>query len=331
MKIQSGLEKTLKEERNGSAQGQDSSTQQQRRERDEDNDIKKNVSESKKFIFDEACKYVTYPTNASTVKEVTTAFRHRDSKYSGHHIVSEKPNLYKIYYSKESAEFMMCLIAILEQVIGTDYENMHNKHVILHFDVKKDILWIFKMAFTIMGILDKVTNRYEEFQKIDSKKIFIADFRAFRGLEYPRVVVVVIDLNLFDLEQYLPECLNRCTTYLHALVLNENGKMLNYPHLNDIITSWSIPQFHEILVNSWAVNISASNVNIDCEKFYVKLHRDGLILVHSTSRKYKELEEKLFQAFEIKNTNQEKVNQQEIDSAVARLENLQNFIKISLI
>ena len=107
--------------------------------------------------------------------------------------------------------------------------------------------------------------------------------------------------------------------------------MLNYPHLNDIITSWSIPQFHEILVNSWTVNISASNVNIDCEKFYVKLHRDGLILVHSTSRKYKELEEKLFQAFEIENTNQEKVNQQQIDSAVARLENLQNFIKISLI
>ena len=37
------------------------------------------------------------------------------------------------------------------------------------------------------------------FQKIDSKKIYIADFRAFRGLEYPRMVVV-LDQNLVGLE-----------------------------------------------------------------------------------------------------------------------------------
>ena len=212
----------------------------------------------------------------------------------------------------------MCLIAVLEQVIGKDYENI-NKHVILHFDVKKDIPWIFNMAFTIMGILDKVTNRYEEFQKIACKKIFIADFRSFRGLEYPRVVVV-LDQNLRGLEQYLPECLNRCTTYLHALLLNENGKMLENPHLKDIIASWSIPQGREILLNSWTVYISASNANKDSDGFYVKLHRGELILVHSTSKKYKELEEKLgkFQACKVKNTNQEKVNQQEIDSAIVR-------------
>ena len=316
LKIQSGLEKTFKEERNGAAQGQDSTTQQQRRERDEDNDIRKIVSESKKLTFDEACKYLTDPTDASNVREVTTAYRHRDSVYSGHHIVSEKPNVYKIYYFRESAEFMMSLIAVLEQVIGKDYENI-NKHVILHFDVEKDIPWIFNMAFTIMGILDKVTNRYEEFQKISGKKIFIADFRAFRGLEYPRVVVV-LDRNLCGLEHYLPECLNRCTTYLHALLLNEKGELLKNPLLKDVITSWSIPQFGGILLNSWTVYIYASNANQVSEKFCEKIDRGQCVLVHSTSRKYKELEKILFQALEIKNTNQEKVNQQEINSAVVR-------------
>ena len=318
LKTQSGLEKTLKEERNRPAQGQDSTTQQQKKERDEDNNVRKNKSESKKLIFDEACKYLRHSSDASFVKEVTTTFRHRNSKHSGHSIESEKPNLYKICYSQESAKFMMSLIAVLEQVIGKNYEKIE-KHVILHFHIENDVPRSFQMAFIIMGILDKVTNRYEEFRKIDNKKIFIADFRAFRGLEYPRVVVV-LDRNLSGLEQYLPECLNRCTTYLHVLLLNENLEMLENPHLKDIITSWSIPQFSTMLLNSWRVYISVSNANKDSGKFHVKLHHSGFIKVDSTSTKYKQLEKKFgkLSAFQTEKTNKEKANQEEIKSAVAR-------------
>ena len=223
-KFQSDLEKTLKDERNLEAQGEVSTAQQPKKEKYEDNDVIKNVSESKKLIFDEACKYLRPPIDASiATKEVTTRFRHRESKHSGHSIESEKPNLYEIYYPQESAEFMLSLIVALEQVIGKDYENI-NKHVILHFDVENDIPCSFEMAFKMMRILKKVTIRYEEFQKINSKKIFITNFRAFKGLEYPRVVVV-LDRSVSGLEQYLPECLNRCTTYLHAILLNENSEM----------------------------------------------------------------------------------------------------------
>ena len=223
-KFQSDLEKTLKDERNLEAQGEVSTAQQPKKEKYEDNDVIKNVSESKKLIFDEACKYLRPPIDASiATKEVTTRFRHRESKHSGHSIESEKPNLYEIYYPQESAEFMLSLIVALEQVIGKDYENI-NKHVILHFDVENDIPCSFEMAFKMMSILKKVTIRYEEFQKINSKKIFITNFRAFKGLEYPRVVVV-LDRSVSGLEQYLPECLNRCTTYLHAILLNENSEM----------------------------------------------------------------------------------------------------------
>ena len=220
--IQPCLEKKIKAERNVETQGKVSTSQQPKKETDEGNDVRKNSSESKKLILDEACKYLSLPIYTSIVtKEVTTTFRHRESKHFGHSIESEKPNLYEIYYSQESAEFMLSLIVVLEQVIGKNYENIE-KHVILHFDVEQDIPRIFETAFKMMGILEKVTNRYAEFQKIDSKKIYIADFRAFRGLEYPRMVVV-LDQNLVGLEQYLPECLNRCTTYLHVILLNENS------------------------------------------------------------------------------------------------------------
>ena len=86
-------------------------------------------------------------------KEVTTTFRHRESKHSGHSIESEKPNLYEIYCPQESTEFRLSLIVVLEQVI----ENIE-KHVILHFDFEKDIPCIFDMAFKMMGILEKMTN-----------------------------------------------------------------------------------------------------------------------------------------------------------------------------
>ena len=315
LKIQSGLEKSLKEERNSVATNRDSSTEQQKRERDKDNDVKKNINDGENLIFDEVSKYLPGRTDLSD-KEVTTTFRHRDSKYSGHPIVSEKPNHYEINYSQESAKFITLLIAVLEQVIGNDYGNI-SKHVILHFDVKNDIPRIFKIAFTIMGILDKVTNRYEEFKKIVSKKIFITNFRAFRGLEYPRMVVV-LDQNLRGLEHYLPECLSRCTTYLHTLLLNENDKMLENPHLKDIITSWNIPQPSDFLIKSWTMCIPASDASKDSNRFYEKLHRDGIIRVHSTSRKYKELEEKLQEFLKTENPSKENVNQQEISSAITR-------------
>ena len=47
LKIQSGLEKALKEERNVEVQAQVSMAQQAKKEKAEDNNVRKNVSESK--------------------------------------------------------------------------------------------------------------------------------------------------------------------------------------------------------------------------------------------------------------------------------------------
>ena len=132
-------------------------------------------------------------------------------------------------------EFILSLIVVLEQVMGKDYENLE-KHVILHFDVEKDIPSIFYMAFKMMGILEKVTNKYAELKKKKKKigrKIFIGGFRAFRGIEYP-LVLVVLDGNIRGLEQHLPGFLNRCTFFLHIIVLRKNTEMLKKTHNEQI-------------------------------------------------------------------------------------------------
>ena len=117
-------------------------------------------------------------------KEVKTRFRHRESKYSGHSIESDTPNLYEIYRPRESPvvpEFILSLIVVLEQVMGKDYEDLE-KHVILDFDVEKNIPSIFYMAFKMMAILEKVTNKYVELKKKLVGKSFLEAFELLEGL-----------------------------------------------------------------------------------------------------------------------------------------------------
>ena len=326
-KVQLGLENT-EVQKKGEVPVQDSVVQYPETDKDDDNNVRKNVHEKKTFTFDEACKYFSSPINASREeesKEVKTRFQHRVSKHSGHGIESEKPYLYEIYRPKGSPivpEFILSLIVVLEQVIGKDYENIE-KQVILHFDIEKDIPSIFYMAFKIMGILEKVTNKYVEFKKKNGGKIFIGNFRAFRGLEYPRVVVVLDD-NVRGLEQYLPECLSRCTAHLHAILLRENTHILREAQnkaitLQNVITTWKKQSKSERLINSCIVHIFGSDKNEVSEKFYEKCD-PGIIKIYSTSGKYRELKanyEKL-QFFQNEGTNNEEIIREEMESAVKR-------------
>ena len=319
--LQSGLEKTLKEENENDTDDQFLTVQYTGKQKFEDNNGGENLNKNKKIIFDEACKYFRLPIYTSIASnEVTTKFRHRESKHSGHSIESGKPNLYEIYYPKASTEFILSLMVVLEQIFINDYNEI-KKHVILHFDVEKNIPNIFHMAFKLMGILEKVTNRYEEFKKGNSKKIFISSFRAFRGLEYPRLVVV-LDRNLCGLEHYLPECLNRCTTYLHGIFINEDINMLKQTrHLQKIITAWKKQYNNNTPINYYKVHIFGSCSSKTIEKFYeIRRMKNelGVIKINSASRKYKELEAN-FGKFEVpQNENEGKITQEELEFAVAR-------------
>ena len=189
--------------------------------------------------------------------------------------------------------------------MGKDYENLE-KHVILHFDVEK-----------------RYSFHFLEFKKEIGRKIFIGGFRAFRGLEYPRVLVV-LDGSIRGLEQYLPECLNRCTTFLHIIVLRENTEMLKKAHneqitLQNVITAWKKQSKSDRLISSWRVHIFGSDRNEVSQRFYEKRY-PGIIKIYSTSRKYIELKTNFekCQFFQNKDTDNEEIIREEIESAVKR-------------
>ena len=63
-KVQLGLEKA-KEQKKGEALGQVSTLQDQKKEKDDDNNLRSIVSKNKTFTFDEASKYFSCLTNTS--------------------------------------------------------------------------------------------------------------------------------------------------------------------------------------------------------------------------------------------------------------------------
>ena len=317
-KIQLGVGKTLEEKQKSETPGQASMVQQSKKEKNvQSNEGKKNIR-NKKITFDEACKYFRSPINRSMVgNEVATTFRHRESKHSGHNIESAKPNLYEISHFQGSEGFILSLIVTLEQIIFNDYKDIE-KHVILHFDVEKDIPYNFYMALEMMDIFEKVTTKYEEFQKDNSKKIFLSGFRGFRGLEYPRIVVA-LDKNVVGLEQYLPECLSRCTTYLHVIVMQDDTRFLKQKQhdnatLHKIISTWKDKYDVKTLIQPWMVRVIASHENEVSSKFYERLD-SGTIMIYSNSNRYKKLTTKFFHK---EDTNEETNIQEEIASALAR-------------
>ena len=292
--------------------------QQPKKEKDVQGNEGEKTIKTRKIIFNEACKYFRSPINRYIVgNEVGTTFRHRESKHSGHNIESAKPKLYEISHFQGNKEFILSLIVTLEQIIFNDYKDIE-KHVILHFDVEKDIPSNFYMAFKMMNIFEKVTIKYEEFQKDNSKKIFLSGFRVFRGLEYPRVVVV-LDKNVVGLEQYLPECLRRCTTYLHAIVIQDNTHFLKQKQhatatLYKIISTWKDEYDGEILIQPCVVRVFASHENEVSSKFYERLD-SGIVMIYSNSNRYKKLTTRFFHK---EDTNEETNIQEEIASALAR-------------
>ena len=150
------------------------------------------------------------------------------------HQITEIPSLYEIPYTEGKVELKILLMFILQKVmnateIGNQLDISHvkdltetkdiKKHVIIHFDTQNDIPHDFDVVFKLMGILESVTSKYDEFKGGPEKRIFICNYRTFRGLEHPRVIVA-LDSSLRFSQYYLPECFSRCTAFLHIIVLN---------------------------------------------------------------------------------------------------------------
>ena len=204
-------------------------------------------------------------SSASSIKR--GKLEHLQSNKSGCNIKSELPSLYEVPdHTKLKIHLLIILRKILsetEKGIQLDILNIKDltdmkdieKHVILHFDERHDKT--FDTVFSLLGISEKTTSEYNEFKNDKEKAIFLCNYRAFRGLEYPRVIVVV-DYSLNFLNHSLPECLSRCTADLHIIVVKRNYLAVTR-RFDRALCMWKKPvKGRQPLVKQWKIEICDS-------------------------------------------------------------------------
>ena len=203
------------------------------------------------------------------------------------HQITEIPSLYEIPYTEGKVELKILLMFILRKVmnateIGNELDISHvkdltetkdiKKHVIIHFDTQNDIPHDFDVVFKLMGILESVTSKYDEFKGDPEKRIFICNYRTFRGLEHPRVIVA-LDSSLCFSQYYLPECFSRCTAFLHIIVLNIAESQKQNVTFQRVVETWKKSfDGQQSLVMPWKIEI------LKFEKRFIKtLHPVDLV------------------------------------------------------
>ena len=135
----------------------------------------------------------------------------------------------------------MSLIAIFEERQIKKGEN-----VVLHFDTATNVIpeiFLFALA-RHFKMQEKITNNYEAF-KSQEKSILVCSYPEFRGLEHPKITVV-LDRDIYYVQHYLVEALARCTTDLCVVVLKNSSTLKN------VTAEWKNKQ----VVEQWNVKVS---------------------------------------------------------------------------
>ena len=195
------------------------------------------------------------------------------------HQITEIPSLYEILYTEGKEELKILLMFILRKVMYAteighqlDISNVEDltetkdmkKHVIIHFDTQNDIPHDFDVVFKLMAISETVTSKYDEFKRDPKKRIFICNYRVFRGLEHPRVIVV-LDPSLCFSQHYLPECFSRCTAFLHIIVFRIIQSQKKEVIFQRVVETWKKSfDGQQSLVTPWKIEI------LNFDKFSIK-------------------------------------------------------------
>ena len=153
--------------------------------------------------------------------KTTTKFHYAVVDKPGHNISTKKPELCEVA-GKDDFQKVISLIAIFEE-----RHIKRGEHIVLHFDtatnaipVPDTFFFLFKHHFKIQ---DKITNNYKAF-KSPEKSILVCSYPTFRGLEHPKITVV-IDRDIYYVQHYLLETLTRCTTDLRVVDLKNSSTL----------------------------------------------------------------------------------------------------------
>ena len=188
--------------------------------------------------LDEAQAILGSPIEKDTSGNSTRSiFEHGEVDDIGHKIKTETPLLFELG-DKEEFQRGLSLVAIFTKLF-----TISSKHVVLHFDTEPNAIpRALRFAFD-HHFGKKETTNFKEFET--SKKVLVCSYPTFRGLEYPRITVL-IDRDIYFQQHYLVEMLTTCTSKLFIIVLE------NSPALKNVLAKWKT----EELVNQWKTKIS---------------------------------------------------------------------------
>ena len=210
-------------------------------------------------------------------------FAHEVVDNIGHKIKTERPLLFELGH-KEEFQKRLSLVTIFMKLFNTG-----NKHVVLHFNTEPNAI-----PSTLQFVFDHhfdnkmETTNFKEFES--NKRVLVCSYPTFRGLEYPRITVL-IDCHIYFQQHYLVEMLARCTSKL-SVVISENS-----PALTNVIEKWKT----EELVNQWKIEISKKKNQTDNSKI---CWDDELKIIKGTikSKYYEDLAKKCESSSNIKET-----------------------------
>ena len=159
------------------------------------------------------------------------------------------------------------------------------EHIVLHFDtatnsIPEIFFFVLKNHFKIQ---EKITNSYEAF-KSREKSILVCSYPTFRGLEHPKITVV-IDRDIYYLQHFLVETVARCTTDLCIVVLQNSST------LKRIIAEWKSKHVTE----QRNIEIRKDAVEIENFKTELKSTKNGNIINANFSFEYYQKLEKEYE------------------------------------
>ena len=205
----------------------------------------------------------------------TSEFGYAPAGKTGHKIRTKKPDFFELG-DKSDFQKALSLLAVFEK-----REIERREQVVLHFDTEANkipniLLFPFACHFKIQ---EKLTTKYEEF-KVQKKSILVCSYPTFRGLEHPKITVV-IDCDIYYVQHYLVETLARCTSDLCIVILQNNSTMTK------VTTKWETKQ----AIQQWEIKISEDvSQGEDLELEFTRGTNTEIINAKFRSEYYKKLE-----------------------------------------
>ena len=244
------------------------------------------TSSETKMGLDEAQAIVGSPmVNPIGGKRTVSNFVYAEVDKTGHQINTERPVLFELG-DKEDFHKNLSLVAVFEKLL-----EFSRKRVVLHFDTGINAIpSAFRFAFDHHFKTDKITTNYKEFESSD-KSILVCSYPSFRGLEYPRITVL-IDRDIYFVQHFLVEALARCTSELCIVVVQNSSTLAK------VVTEWKTKK----LVIQWKTDIFKKKILRKDYKIDIDAERNTVNTTFKTEY-YRKLEE----AFKLSVNNDETI------------------------